>query len=65
LAQAQYAHNICGVEVFGIVYEQGYGDINATAANTMFAGSTEMASILANKKVAGKALIGEIQALVG
>ncbi|KAF8574522.1 hypothetical protein K439DRAFT_1624251 [Ramaria rubella] len=63
--QAQYAHNVCGVEVFSVVYEPGYGDLNATAANTIFAGSQEIASVLASKGVAGKALIGEIQAFVG
>ncbi|KAF8586496.1 hypothetical protein K439DRAFT_1615042 [Ramaria rubella] len=63
--QAQYAHNVCGVEVFSVVYEPGYGDLNATATNTIFAGSQEIASVLASKGVAGKALIGEIQALVG
>jgi hypothetical protein len=62
--QAQYAHNVCGIEVFGVVFEPGYGNINATVANTMFAGSTDLAAFLTNKKVTGKALIGKIQALV-
>ncbi|KAF8584057.1 hypothetical protein K439DRAFT_1616945 [Ramaria rubella] len=59
--QAQYAHNVCGVEVFGIVYESTYGDIDAMAANTIFTGSSD----IADKKVARKALISEIQGLIG
>jgi hypothetical protein len=56
---------VCGVEVFGVVYEPSYGNINATAANTMFARSAELAAVFTDRKVAGKELIGEIQALVG
>jgi hypothetical protein len=63
--QAQYAHKICSIKVFGLVYKPTYGDINATAVNTLLAGSAEIASVSANQKITSKALIGEIQALVG
>jgi hypothetical protein len=47
------------------MHEPGYGEINASVANMTFAGSADLATVLTEKKVARKALIGEIQALVG